>query len=125
MYSRFKSLMSSKGFGSKDRSIKKTTKKGNFLEKDKLLSNAFALHSKGRLKEASEIYHFLIKNRYFDPRVFNNLGTIYLQLKDFDKAKLLFEESIKKFPGSLEPYSNLANLLIHTYVKILLSNIII
>ena len=104
--------MSSRGFGSKDGSIKKTTKIVNLLGKDKLLSNAFALHSKGRVKEASEIYNFLIKNRYFDPRIFNNLGTIYLQLKDFDKAKLLFEESIKKFPGSLEPYSNLANVLL-------------
>ena len=77
--------MSSKGFGSKDRSIKKTTKKGNFLGKDKLLLDAFSLHSKGRIKEASEIYNFLIKNKYFDPRIFNNLGTIYLQLKDFDR----------------------------------------
>ena len=90
----------------------KTTKKVNFLGKDKLLSNAFALHSKGRIKEASEIYNYLIKSRYFDPRIFNNLGTIYLQLKDFDKAILLFQESIKKFPGSLEPYSNLANMLL-------------
>ena len=104
--------MSSKGFGSKDRSIKKTTKKVNFLEKDRLLSNAFTLHSKGRVKEASEIYNFLIKNKYFDPRIFNNLGTIYLQLREFDKAILLFEESIKKFPGSLEPYTNLANVFL-------------
>ena len=105
--------MSSKGFGSKDGNIKKTKKKSNFLSKDKLLSNAFTLHSKGEVKEALEIYLFLIKNGYFDPRIFNNLGTIYLQLKEFDKAILLFEESIKKFPGSLEPYSNLANVLIN------------
>ena len=104
--------MSSKGFGNKDGNIKKTTKNVNFLEKDKLLSNAFALHSKGRVKEASEIYNLLIKNGYFDPRILNNLGTIYLQLKDFDKAILLFKESINKFPRSLEPYSNLANVLL-------------
>ena len=89
--------MSSKGFGNKDGNTKRTTKGINSLtkDKDKLLANAFALHSKGRLKEASEIYNYLIKSRYFDPRIFNNLATIYLQLKDFDKAILLFEESIK------------------------------
>ena len=58
MYLRFLSLMSSKGFGSRDGRIKKTTKKVNFLGEEKLLSNAFALHSKGRIKEASEIYSY-------------------------------------------------------------------
>ena len=44
--------------------------------------------------------------------VFNNLGSIYSQIKQFDKAILLFDESIKKFPNSLEAYSNLANVLV-------------
>ena len=52
--------MSSKGFGSKDERIEKSTKKVNFLGKEKLLSNAFALHSKGRVKEASDIYNYFV-----------------------------------------------------------------
>ena len=45
-----------KGFGHNDRiagkSIKKNVKK---LDTDKLISNAFSLHSVGKIKEASEI----------------------------------------------------------------------
>ena len=102
-----------KGFGSNDRTTKNLIEK-NFKtsQKDKLLSKAFSLHSSGKIKEASEIYNLLIQNKIYDPRVFNNLGSIYSQQQQFDKAILLFDESIKKFPKSLEAYSNLANLLV-------------
>ena len=102
-----------KGFGRKDISKKNSTeKKVKNLEKDALISNAFSLHSKGNFKEASEIYNFLIRNKIYDPRIFNNLGSIFFQLKKFDKAILLFEESIKIFPNFLETYPNLANALV-------------
>ena len=102
-----------KGFGNNDRTIKKSIeKKVKNLPKDKLISNALSLHSKGKIKEALEVYNFLIKNKIYDPRVFNNLGSIYSQLKQFDKAILLFDESIKKFPKSLEAYTNLASVLV-------------
>jgi len=102
-----------KGFGSNDKSKKKSAdKKVKNLEKDRLISNAFSLHSSGKIKEAAEIYNFLIANKIYDPRIFNNLGSIFFQLKQFDKAILLFEESIKRFPNSLEIYPNLANALI-------------
>ena len=102
-----------KGFGASNRTTKNSIeKKFKTSQKDKLISNAFALHSKGKIKEASEIYNFLIKNKINDPRVFNNLGSIYSQKNQLEKAILLFEESIKKFPHSLEAYPNLANVLI-------------
>ena len=49
---------------------KSTEKKVNSIQKDKLISNAFSLHSNGKIKEASEIYNFLIKNKIYDPRSF-------------------------------------------------------
>ena len=102
-----------KGFGNNDRNNKKVKeKKTNSLQKDKLISNALLLHSKGKIKEASEIYNYLIQNKIYDPRIFNNLGSIYSQIKHFDKAILLFNESIKKFPDCLEAYPNLANVLV-------------
>ena len=102
-----------KGFGSNDRTTKNLIEK-NFKtsQKDKLLSKAFSLHSSGKIKEASDIYNILIQNKIYDPRIFNNLGSIYSQQQQFDKAISLFDESIKKFPKSLEAYSNLANLLV-------------
>ena len=102
-----------KGFGNNFRENKKTTeKKTKNIQKDKLITNALSLHSNGKIKEASEIYNFLIQHKLYDPRVLNNLGSIYSQIKQFDKAILLFKESIKKFPNSLEAYSNLASILV-------------
>ena len=100
-----------KGFGSGSKKSKKSIKTVNTLRRDQLISNAFSLHSNGKIKEASEIYNFLIQNKVYDPRVFNNLGSIYSQRKHYDKAISLFDESIKRFPNSLEAYTNLANLL--------------
>ncbi len=101
------------GFGRIDKTNKNSIKKkGKTLNIDKLISNAFSFHSSGKIKEASEIYNFLIQNKIYDPRVLNNLGSIYFQQKLFDKSILLFDESIKKFPNSLEAYPNLAQVLV-------------
>ena len=101
-----------KGFGDNDRTKKKAIeKKISSLQNDKLISDALSLHSRGKIKEALEIYNLLIQNKIYDPRILNNLGTIYSQIKQIDKAILLFEESIKKFPDCIEAYPNLANVL--------------
>ena len=102
-----------KGFGNKDKNKKVSIEnKVKPLQLDQLIPKAFSLHSSGKIKEALEIYNFLIKNKVDDPRIFINLGSIYYQLKQFDKAILLFDESIKKFPNSLEAYPNLASVLL-------------
>ena len=102
-----------KGFGNNNRTKKKAIeKKINSLQKDKLISNALSLHSNGKIKESLEIYNFLIQNKIDDHRILNNLGSIYFQLKQFDKAILLFDESIKKFPNCIEAYTNIANVLV-------------
>jgi len=101
-----------KGFGRSNEKAKKSIKTTDTQKKDRLISNALSLHSKGKIKEASEIYNYLIQNKIYDPRIFNNLGSIYSQIKQFDKAILLFNESIKKFPDRLEAYPNLANILV-------------
>ncbi len=102
-----------KGFGSdKNNNNKKVIKKPKNIDKDKLIANAFEHHSKGEIKKAFNIYKYLIDNKYYDSRIFTNLGSIYLQLKQFDKAILLYQESIKKFPNNPESYSNLARILI-------------
>ena len=105
--------MTMKGFGNNFRTNKNSKeKKVKSIQKEQLITNALSLHSNGKIKEASEIYNFLIKNKFYDPRIFNNLGSIYSQINQFDKAILLFNESIKKFPNSIEAYSNLASVLV-------------
>ncbi len=102
-----------KGFGNNYSANKKSIeKKTRDLQKEKLISSALSLHSKGEIKGALKIYNFLIENKIYDPRILNNLGSIYSQLKQFDKAIFLFNESIKNFPNCPEAYPNLANVLL-------------
>ena len=101
-----------KGFGNDKKNIRKKIALGNDIpNKNHLISIAFQYHSKGKIKEASEIYKYLIKKGFYDPRILTNLGTIYQQLNDFDKATLLYKESIKRFPKSVEAYANLGSIL--------------
>ena len=102
-----------KGFGNDKKNIRKKISLENHIpNKDQLISNAFLYHSKGKIKEASEIYIYLIKKGLNDSRILTNLGTIYQQLNDFDKAMLLYKESIKRFPKSFEAYANLGSILV-------------
>ena len=102
------------GFGDKKKDIRKqkTSQEKLLPNRDQLISNAFQYHSKGKFKEASDIYKYLIKNGDYDPRVLTNLGTIYQQANDFENAIILYKESIKKFPNTPEAYSNLGSILI-------------
>ena len=102
-----------KGFGYKKKNTRKQTSKEKSIPNiEQLISSAFQYHTKGKLKEASDIYKYLIKNGYYDPRVLTNLGTIYQQANDFENAIILYKESIMKFPNNPEAYSNLGNILI-------------
>ena len=85
-----------KGFGGSDKNTKNLIKKKfNTLQSDQLISQALSLHSKGKIKEAADAYNLLIQNKIYDPRVFNNLGSIYSQQKQFDKAILLLMNQLK------------------------------
>ena len=54
-----------KGFGDNDKTNKKSLeKKTNSLQKDKLISNALLSHARGEIKEALEMYNFLIQNKH-------------------------------------------------------------
>ena len=82
-----------KGFGNDNKNIrKKIALKNDIPNKNKLISNAFLYHSKGKIKEASEIYRYLIKKGFYDPRILTNLGTIYQQFNDLEKAIILYKE---------------------------------
>ena len=82
------------GFGNKKKDIRKqkNSKEKLIPNRDQLISNAFQYHSKGKFKEASDIYRYLIRNGDYDPRVLTNLGTIYQQANDFENAIVLYKE---------------------------------
>ena len=102
-----------KGFGQKNpqQNIKKII--NAIPNEKKLISDALSLHSKGQLKDASNIYIFLIKSGCKDLRVYINLGVIYQQSRKFKEAKSIYLNVIKNFPNSPEAYSNLGNIFQH------------
>ena len=49
------------GFGNKKKNIRKqNSREKSIPNRDQLISNAFQHHSKGKIKEASDIYRYLI-----------------------------------------------------------------
>ena len=48
----------------KERLKKSEEKKIKPLQRDKLISNAFSLHSSGKIKEAADVYNSLIQKKF-------------------------------------------------------------
>ena len=99
-----------KGFG-QNNNQKNNKKIINALpNEEKLISDAFKLHTNGKIKDASNIYIFLIKNGCKDLRVHRNLGVIYQQNRRFEDAKNIYFKVLKNYPNSPEVYSNLGKI---------------
>ena len=99
-----------KGFGDKKNKGKNIKHLSDNFNNEKLIADAFKFHSQGKLSEASNIYKYLIKNGYKDPRIYINLGGIYQQNSNFKDAIILYKNALKNFPNSPEIYSNLGNI---------------
>ena len=102
-----------KGFGQKNNS-KESNKNSNLFENDRLINEAFKLHSKGKISEAKSSYQDLIKNGISDPRVYTNLGVIFQSENDYERAVKFYKKSIILFPNSHEAYSNLSRIFLET-----------
>jgi Flp pilus assembly protein TadD len=69
---------------------------------------------KGKADEAIEHYE---KALSYSPNYYpahNNLGSVYLTMKNFDAAQREFEEALKANQNDVEAYFNLANVLLST-----------
>ena len=69
-----------------------------------LIQNALIFQNKGELNEAAKIYHKLIKNKFYDEKVFLNYASICQQQNNFNDAILLFREAIKINPKNFIPF---------------------
>jgi Flp pilus assembly protein TadD len=68
-------------------------------------------HKIGNMEQAIQDYDFLIQNKLADADVFNNLGVIYAENKEYQRAKELFLEAIKSSRERAEIHDNLAEVL--------------
>lgn len=68
----------------------------------------------GELESAVEVYNKAIRHKKFTlfftaaPSVYNNLGQVYLQLAEYDRAIETFEKAIELKPDAIQAYINLA-----------------
>lgn len=68
-------------------------------------------HKTGNTEQAIQDYNFLIQNKLADADVFNNLGVIYANSKEYQRAKELFLKAIKSNGKKAEIHDNLAEAL--------------
>ena len=68
-------------------------------------------HKIGNMEQAIRDYDFLIQNKLADADVFNNLGVIYANNKEYQKAKELFLKAVKSNGKKAEIHDNLAEVL--------------
>jgi len=76
-----------------------------------LLDRAINLQKKGELNLAAQIYIKLIKNKYYDERVFLNYASICQHLEKTKDAILLLKESIKINPRNFIPFFKMGFIL--------------
>tara|TARA_B100000945_G_scaffold193945_1_gene155733 strand:- start:511 stop:2070 length:1560 start_codon:yes stop_codon:yes gene_type:complete len=75
---------------------------------EKIIDRALLVHSQGKIDEAKKYYQFLYDRGLANQQILNNYGSIYLNMKDYQRAKILFKKSIKLYPNSSHAYANLA-----------------
>ena len=101
-----------KGFKESEANIKKKNKKhktGN--NNHSLLENALIFQKKGELNEAAKIYHQLIKNKFFEEKVFLNYASICQHQNRLNDAILLLKEAIKLNPKNFIPFFKMGFIL--------------
>tara|TARA_Y100001968_G_C19447402_1_gene766190 strand:+ start:519 stop:1871 length:1353 start_codon:yes stop_codon:yes gene_type:complete len=81
------------------------------LSKNQLIERAFALHSKGKIKESLEYYQYFINKGYSDERVFSNYGNVLRNLGKLEKAEYLTRQAINLNPNFDIAHNNLGIIL--------------
>ena len=65
---------------------------------EKLINEAFKLHSQGNIIEAEKYYKYFITNGFNDPRVFSKYGSILKDLGKEKEAEIFIRKAIKLKP---------------------------
>ena len=88
-----------------------TKKNLSDLSKIELIESAFALHSKGKIKESIEYYEYFLNKGYSDERVFSNYGNILKNIGKLDESEYLTRQAIKIKPDFDIAHNNLGIIL--------------
>ena len=102
------------GFGQKFENNNKVSKKNIKISLDKVIKDAFLLHSQGNIKEAEKYYKYIIEQDYKDYRVFANYGLILVSKNRFKEAELFTRKAISLNPNLAMAHCNLGSILINS-----------
>ena len=79
--------------------------------KEKIINQAFKLHSQGNISEAAKYYQHFINQGFKDHRVYSNYGMILTGLGKLKDAELVTRKAIKLNPNFADAHLNLGIIL--------------
>jgi len=87
------------------------TNKSPKPSKEKIIKQAFKLHSQGNLLEAAKYYQYLINQSLKDHRIFSNYGVILKSFGQLQEAESFHRKAIEINPNFSEAHYNLGTIL--------------
>ena len=87
-----------KGFGELNKTKKKVYKRTT-PSKEKIINQAFLLHSQGNIKEAETYYKYCIDQKINDYRIYSNYGLILKNKGNFNEAEISLKKAIRLNPN--------------------------
>ena len=99
------------GFGKEFDNKKQNIKKGINRNTEKIIHQAFLLHSQGNIKEALKNYKYCIDAGVNDDRIYSNYGLILKSIGNLKQAEKLLRKAIEINPNSISAHTNLGTIL--------------
>ena len=99
------------GFGKEFKNKKLKIKKDENINKEKIIHQAFLLHSQGNIKEAIKIYKYCIDTGVKDDRIYSNYGLILKNFGNVKQAEKFLRKAIEINPNSDIAHTNLGTIL--------------
>jgi predicted O-linked N-acetylglucosamine transferase (SPINDLY family) len=75
------------------------------------LQTAFALHQRGQLAQAQELYEDVLRSEPGNFDALHHLGLVFCQKQQFQRGLKFFDRALKSNPGSADCHSNRGNAL--------------
>ena len=98
------------GFGKTFENNKKRIKKNINISIEKIINQAFSLHSQGKIREAEKYYKYCIDQNIIDYRIFSNYGLILKNKGEYSEAEIYLKKAIEINPNWSEGHNNIGTI---------------
>ena len=100
-----------KGFGDKFEDKKQKIKKNIKLSQEKIINQAFLLHSQGNIDESIKYYKYCIDQKFNNYLIYSNYGLILKKQGNLKEAETSLRKAVALSPNSAESFLNLGAIL--------------